>query len=229
MNYFNKLFNNNHQGHTPQYASPKQDAFTLIELMIAIAVTSIILVAVVNLFISNTLSYNLQQSIVSIQEEGRYASQTLSQRIMLAGFSETRPSLSGLRFKGAEGADLISVIRKEADATGNNSNEEQYSRNGAGASIRFDQLVLQIDGGMNCAGNENWPTITQGSQWIYFYVNDKFQLMCSDSANNHEIVTSGVEAFQVQYGVDTDNAGEAGFLQPNNYIASPPAAGQPRR
>ena len=195
--------------------------FTLIELMISIAVTSIILIAVFNLFVSNSLSYNVQQSIVNLQEEGRYATQALSQSFMLAGYSESNPAQAALRFKDDKNAELVSVIRTEADASGKKTTAQQYSGNGTGNNTPFDQIIILINGGENCAGAESWPPLTSGSQWKYFYVNQKRQLMCSDSAGNLEPVTTGIDAFQVQYGIDTNNPGEAGYDQPNTYVSAP--------
>ncbi len=196
--------------------------FTIIELMISIAVTSIILIAVFNLFVSNSLSYNLQQSVSSIQEEGRYASQAISQSVMLAGYSENNFTQPMLRFKGAPGANSISVKRGDPDAAGNSSQAEQYASNGTGANQAFDQIVVLIESGENCTGADAWPTSTP-NHWKYFYVNQKRQLICQDSADNKEIITAGVESFQIQYGIDTNLAGEIGYKQPDTYVNTPEA------
>ncbi|WP_054113959.1 PilW family protein [Marinagarivorans algicola] len=199
----------------------KNSGFTLIELMISMLITSIVLSAVFNLFINNSLSYNLQQSIASIQEEGRYASQSLSQSFMLAGYSETNLAQPAIRIRGADGANLISVKRKEANAAGQKGGGEQYTINGKGKMNNFDQVVLLLTDGENCAGNDIWPAPSGSSHWKYIYVNDKFQLICADSAGNNEQITSRVEAFQIQYGIDTNASGEVGFHQPNTYVSLP--------
>lgn len=198
--------------------------FTLIELMISILITTVILSAVFKLFVSNTLSYNLQQSIASVQEEGRFAAQSLSQSLMVAGFSQTNPSKAPIRLQNqAEGA-LVSVKRNEPNAAGQTSNAEQYTQNGTGNNTKFDQIVLLVSGGHNCAGSDVWPNIPGNNHWKYFYVNDDFQFICADSAGNNEQIAGGIEAFQVQYGVDTNTINNPGYLQPNTYVTTPLAS-----
>ncbi|NOX26784.1 MAG: prepilin-type N-terminal cleavage/methylation domain-containing protein [Gammaproteobacteria bacterium] len=60
--------------------------FSLIELMIAISISLVLLLGLVQIFISSKRSYNIQDSIARMQENGRYAVELLSGDIRLAGY-----------------------------------------------------------------------------------------------------------------------------------------------
>ncbi len=66
--------------------SHRQSGLTLIELMIAIALSLLVLAAILQLFIGTKQSYNLQEGMARMQENGRYAVDLLAQDIGMAGF-----------------------------------------------------------------------------------------------------------------------------------------------
>src|SRR3989344_3498478 len=62
------------------------DGYSLIELMVALTIGTIILAAVLSLFVVSKSSYNLQEDTTEIQENGRYAINTLAHDIRLSGY-----------------------------------------------------------------------------------------------------------------------------------------------
>ena len=64
----------------------RQTGFSLIELMISITIGFILLLALSGLFISSSRNRNEMQKSTNQQESGRYASQLLSDNLMLAGY-----------------------------------------------------------------------------------------------------------------------------------------------
>lgn len=197
----------------------RQSGFSLIELLISFLISSVVLLGALNLFISNKLSYNLQQSINSVQEEGRYAMQALSKGFMHAGYSEDNSIASVIRVFDSENPDVLNVVRLEQDANGNLSGGQQYSVNGNGNEALFDQIIVRVGGGKDCIGEDtNWPATNLNEQWKYYYINGKRQLICTDSLGNLEPLTENVEAFQIQYGIDTNVKGEEGFLNADAYV-----------
>ena len=183
--------------------------FTIIELLVSLLLSSFLMLAVIKIFISNQLTYGIQQSVSSIQEQGRYLTQELTEGFMHAGYSQTGGLKDSIRILNGTNANDVSVTR--AGASG-----EQYSANASGGGGLHDQIVILLEGGADCYGVDNWPTGTQ-IHWKYYYVDSENYLVCQDSKNNIERISGRVEAFQLQYGVDL--SGEAG--QPNTYVSSP--------
>ncbi|MEW6076334.1 MAG: PilW family protein [Thermodesulfobacteriota bacterium] len=65
-----------------------QDGFSLAELLVALAVGSIVIVLIVTAYWSQTKTGRAQQMMVNMQQNGRAAMFLLTQDIMLAGFSD---------------------------------------------------------------------------------------------------------------------------------------------
>ena len=60
--------------------------FSLVELMVALVITLILLAGIGQIFLSSKKSYTLQDSLSRMQENGRYAMNTLSQDLRRAGY-----------------------------------------------------------------------------------------------------------------------------------------------
>ena len=65
--------------------SVKQQGFSLIELMIAMALGAFIIAGLVSVFISASQSYTTQQALVEIQDKGRFAIEKIRDDIQRAG------------------------------------------------------------------------------------------------------------------------------------------------
>ena len=70
--------------HTKKYT--KQVGVTLVELMVAMAVSSVIMLGVSNIYVSTKKSYVIHDEFARIQENGRYALDILSTDIRNAGY-----------------------------------------------------------------------------------------------------------------------------------------------
>lgn len=73
---------------TPAYPASKttQAGITLIELMVALAVSSFILLGISNIYVATKKSYVVQDEFARIQENGRFAVELLSSSVRNAGF-----------------------------------------------------------------------------------------------------------------------------------------------
>ncbi|MBI5611491.1 MAG: hypothetical protein HY942_00265, partial [Gammaproteobacteria bacterium] len=60
--------------------------YSLVELMVALAIGLFILGAVVSLFVTSKSSYRAQEGVDALQENGRYAIRALADDVRLAGF-----------------------------------------------------------------------------------------------------------------------------------------------
>ena len=69
-----------------QAQTTQQHGVTLLELMVAMAVSSFIMLGISNIYLSTKKSYVIHDEFARIQENGRYAVETLSTNIRNAGF-----------------------------------------------------------------------------------------------------------------------------------------------
>ena len=69
-----------------QTQTAQQHGVTLLELMVAMAVSSFIMLGISNIYLSTKKSYVIHDEFSRIQENGRYATETLSTNIRNAGF-----------------------------------------------------------------------------------------------------------------------------------------------
>jgi len=73
----------------------KQNGFTLVELLVAIALSVILLNGVIQMFVSSKQSYRTADGLGRMQETARYALDVLAQDIRLAGFLPCRIAQKG--------------------------------------------------------------------------------------------------------------------------------------
>ena len=60
--------------------------FSLVELMVALVIGLLVSLAAVQIFAANRISYQMQEGMSRIQENGRFAAQYLQRKLRLAGF-----------------------------------------------------------------------------------------------------------------------------------------------
>ncbi len=72
----------------------KSQGFTLVELMVAVTISLIILVAVAQLFATSRSTYGLEENLARVQENGRFAMEFLTQDIRMAGYAGCNSTLT---------------------------------------------------------------------------------------------------------------------------------------
>ncbi len=70
----------------PRLTRPNNAGFSLVELMVAISISLVLLIGLIQVFISSKRSYNIQNSIARMQENGRYAVELLNKDLRSAGY-----------------------------------------------------------------------------------------------------------------------------------------------
>ena len=177
----------------PNLIQTRQYGLSLVELMVALLLGSIIAVAATQLFLVNQRTNNLRNGLAYVQDQGRFAFSYISRDLMQAGFNQSGEPLDPFVF--------VNTTVPGGEVSGDNSS------NGS------DVLVMQVEGGRDCLGN-----VFTGVK--VYSVNDSKGLECKthahDAASNTwtvdaEVVVDGVEAFQVLYGIDTDELGDSGY------------------
>lgn len=169
-----------------------QCGFSLIELMVAMAI-GLFLVAVIGvLFINSKATYSLQDANSRLQENSRFAVDVLGRHVRMAGSPD-------IKFTQLSGADLF-------------AEPPVFSFSGSsitgvdGASSAPDQISVSHDGTTDCLGKTVVSPVTN-----LFRVNAQQQLECVGNGSvTPGILLDDVEDFQVLYGQPTP--GGYGYL-----------------
>ena len=175
-----------------------QNGFSLIELLIGIAISMVAMVAVTEVYVSSKATSRVQEMQSRLSQDGRFGTSMLQRVISQAGYSDT-PS-------NTVAADRISVA--------SNAITVKFRTDGA------NQMVC--DGSTPAAANQNFVIQKSGSKLQCGTV-DWIAPAASGAGNGTELID-----FSVQLGIDTGPAGvnenlgcgtAAGGLKPRDCIA----------
>ncbi len=96
------------------YVGEKQLGFTIVEILVALVISLVLLMGVINIFLASKQSYTLQSGVSRLQENARYALDMMAASISLAG-RDANPETNTLPFSaatvdgGGNVSDTISV------------------------------------------------------------------------------------------------------------------------
>lgn len=153
---------------------------TLVELMISMLVGSLLITAMLVLLTTQRQLAHQVNATAQLSERMSFAASFLSRHLMEAGYAP----------QNAHSPDPVSFSGKLA------SNDDAWA----------DTLVILSEGGRGCT-DQLLPN-NAGTEWRRFSVNreaDKLELRCEDSEGGPYPMLDGVEAMQVQYGVDSNS------------------------
>ena len=183
-----------------------QHGFSLVELMVALLLGSLISIAATQLFLVNRQADNLQQGLASVQDQGRFIFDFMSRDLMQAGHDPVA-SVAPFVFSGHGG---------------------QVSADGD----RFDTLVLRMNDGLDCIGNTFTGLkkyhVGANKNLICAEYENVAGTWTAKYANAESLIDN-VEAFQVLYGLDYDSLGSAGYGQADAYVPASLAGSSGRR
>lgn len=100
---------------------PRQRGVTLVELMLAMAISLIVLLGVGSVYITSKRSYIVQEEYARMQEAANFAFQFLTEDLRQAGYSGCNPSINSMLATNAGNRDLFdfssAIYGWEATAT----------------------------------------------------------------------------------------------------------------
>lgn len=169
------------------FRSDSQRGLTLVELMVAMTLGLLILLAVASIYIGSRQTFRMQDDNARLQETGRYALEVLGRSIRQAGFwnmpinpVSTATAFGGTPITGADGA--------------------------AGAA---DTVTVQYDGltgDRDCEGSG--LAVNAVVQDAYRLDAANSELECDGNADgtvDPQPLVSDIEDVQILYGIDTNN------------------------
>lgn len=202
--------------------------FSLLELMVAMALGLLISGAAIQLFLANQISLNFQRGMNDVQANGRFAIDQMVHDVRVAGLSPAGSATTaevnvvGLPFATSDIANLA------AASTAINDNAAATTAALPGLLQNSDQLVVQylaLNNTVDCEGNAVLAGRILVARYFIRLDNGMPSLACDGGnhdgttldatvgrayGDNGAILLNGVDSFQVLYGVDdriVDNTG----------------------
>jgi type IV pilus assembly protein PilW len=172
----------------------KQNGFSIVELMIALALGSLITLAAVQLFSTNQRTFQLQQGLTDVQEQGRFALDYISRDLRTMGLTD--PAVAspqpGLMLVDTTVNGVVMPASLDGGAVGAGNDRLTFSFHGK-------------EGDMDCEGDvllaAAAPALVANTYWV-----QGDQLFCAgsvDPATGGLVLVEGVDSFQIQIGIDT--------------------------
>jgi type IV pilus assembly protein PilW len=203
----------------------RQRGIGLAELMVALAVGMLAMLMAAGLLVSANAAYVAQLEAAAVDDGGRYALEIITRAVRQAAFvdwerdeAEIDPGSAPARLGGLDARTLKRDSNGIAGSLGgavNGSDVLAVRFAGAGAGPGGDGSVI------SCAG---FGVGAQDDGWSIFYVGRNAagvaELRCKYRAKNGwgaDAVVSGVDSFQVLYGLDTDTPADG---VANEYVSA---------
>nr|WP_297349722.1 PilW family protein [uncultured Glaciecola sp.] len=208
-----------------------QKGFTLVEIMISMALGLVISGAVIQIMVSNSVTEKLNRAMASTQESGRFIINRLRSEMLMVGlYDQMNPKLN-------IDVDVINennFVRNHPVILPNDFAVRAALGASQGTSGGNDTLVVSLQSNMDCRGY----VLGYENDEEFYVVNEYFvddnKLKCrgfdgrylrgqkvAEGHNNHNAITilDDVANFQVSYGI-TDLASTLGAAIPTRFITA---------
>ena len=139
-------------------AQNKECGFTLVELLIAMAITGIILGTVVSTFITQRKTYALQEQITEMMQNARAAMETMTREIRMAGYHTIGAAFDGITYNAAQ-LQIRADLNSDGDTTDTDENIT-YSHDAANLQIIRNEV----------AGAGNQPLVDRIQNFTFNYL-----------------------------------------------------------
>jgi type IV pilus assembly protein PilW len=187
----------------------RERGFSLVEIMVALAISLLLIGGVLQIFLSSKQAYRAQDNLSRVQENGRFATDYLGRHVRLAGYRADLSKTPAITFPAGseaivgtnddadggndikDGTDVITV-RFESDGTMRDCLGSLIAPNRLGtnvlriSSVTNDQVCTTPAGQQIC---QNPPLCT---------------VIAAQGADRTETIVEDVENMQILFGEDTD-------------------------
>lgn len=182
----------------------RQRGMTLIEIMIAMVIGLALMAGLAQVFVSGRSSYNLQERMGDLQENGRFSLFFLQRDIRLAGYPKNDASVTAFITTGTAGTVTANGTGTASDVIAISYRTPKLK---VPAPSTPDPLFV------NCLGTQLRPDTLVTATYFLQNQNGRLSLMCrvvstADSTGTQttesQPMLEGIENMQIQYGVDAD-------------------------
>lgn len=189
----------------------------LVSLLIALAVSTGIALSAMRLIVQSNAEYQRTEQLALMEDQAAYAIEVISRSLQQAGHVDATLPMPALPARPFDGA--VNGIDNSSVAAGAPAIDAPVP----GASLGSDVLVIRFAGDAgrrisNCAGFSVPPSLTGADDRgvSIFHVGldtlNEPELRCKyrgSSQWSSQAIATGVESFQLLFGVDTDGDGQA--------------------
>lgn len=207
---------------------------TLVELMVSLALGLLIVLVSTGLLLSTRTAYLTQDDEIQLQDGARYALETVARAVRQAAYENWDADTAPIVASAAMSPNIVGLNAQRVKATskgldGAVSGKKEVVNGSDVLAVRFFGAGAAPDGDgtmLNCAGfpvpaPANQEQADEARGWSVFYVAEgsdgQRSLYCKylgkkKSATSEpnwtaQPIVSGVESFQVLYGIDNDDDG----------------------
>jgi type IV pilus assembly protein PilW len=182
---------------------PKQNGFTLVELMVAMTVGLFLTAGMISLFIGSKQSYRATEALSRLQENGRFALEYLSRDVRQVGFRQI--------VGASTAAPLPNFIRGwDGSSTAPTLTAPSVTLTDYTPNTDIFRVRAEYDANSAIIGGAG---LTAGRRHIFYYIaNDSgepalWQQIVDDAGIVvvKNVIVEGVSDMQVRYGLDTIN------------------------
>lgn len=180
-----------------------QSGLSLVELMIALLLSSLLIIGVTQIYIDNKQSYIFQQNQTGNQEGSRFASMLIEKELYRAGHRRLAQDSYAIAFPYQTAANGCPAFAAGELA--------KPSTSGAGVCLRYQR---SYDNDVDCLGNgitSNTPVTTRIER------NANNELICMAQGTSGTLLEN-LSNLIFEYGINTDGSRVA-----NKYLTTPPA------
>jgi type IV pilus assembly protein PilW len=191
----------------------REAGFTLAELMVALALSGFVLLIGAVVLVASNKAYVSQVDAAAVDDGGRYALDLIARAVRQAAYTEWDQD-------GMAAATLMHAPARLAgldnhwlnNATAGIDAARPDAINGSDVlAVRFDGAGAGTGGDGSMASCAGFGVGRQSEGWSIFYVargpSGEAELRCKyrgQNSWNGDAIVSGVDSFQVLYGIDTD-------------------------
>lgn len=205
---------------------------TLVSLMVALAVSTVIALAAIRLIAQSSAEYQRLEQLSLMEDQAAYAIDLIAQALNQAGHVDATQPMAALPARPFDGA--VNAIDNATVAAGVPAVDVPVH----GGHLGSDVLVIRFAGDAagtmkNCAGFAVPPSLSgvddRGISIFHVALDalNEPELRCKyrgSSQWNSQAVATGVESFQVLFGVDADGDGLANDFVSASRVADIDAA-----
>lgn len=184
----------------------RQQGLSIIELMIALAISSLLILGITQIFIDNKRSYLFQRSQINIQENARYAELILNEYLAKAGYRRAPDDLPEHTFPATASSNDCLAFTAGSVITATSDKQ--------GICLRYQPLVSEEPdclGNATTSFNDSIPFTSSQSALITLAIKfsegsspDTGTISCKNiSSGDSSSLLGNVADFRLEFGVGT--------------------------